>query len=107
MKKIVIIYMVLMATGLSLKLGAQPLPAAYVKTSVMSGLQFPTDFDWTSDGRYFITQKGGNASGFCADAKILVYDAAGTFLNTFYDLTDSVNCDFERGLLGIAVDPGF
>jgi glucose/arabinose dehydrogenase len=86
---------------------SQALPAAYTQTTIVSGLAYPVDFDWTSDGRYFITQKGGTASGSCANAKILVYDAAGTFLSTFVDLTDSVNCDGERGLLGIAIDPNF
>lgn len=89
------------------KLAAQALPAAYTQTTIVSGLQYPTDFDWSSDGRYFVNQKGGNATGSCANGKILVYSSSGTLLSTFYDLTDSVNCDFERGLLGIALDPNF
>jgi glucose/arabinose dehydrogenase len=36
-----------------------------------------------------------------------MYTSTGTLIGTFYDLTDSVNCDFERGLLGVAVDPNF
>jgi glucose/arabinose dehydrogenase len=86
---------------------AQPLPAAYVQTTIVSGLQYPTAFDWTPDGRYIVTLKGGNSSGSCANGKILTYSSTGTLLATFYDLTDSVNCDFERGLLGVAVDPDF
>jgi glucose/arabinose dehydrogenase len=84
-----------------------PLPSNYSNTTVVSGLAYPADFDVSNDGRYFITLKGGNTSGACANGKIFVYSAAGTLIGTFYDLTDSVNCDFERGLLGIALDPDF
>jgi glucose/arabinose dehydrogenase len=86
---------------------AQTLPSTYVKTDVVTGLQYPVDFDWTPDGRYFITQKGGVTTGSCANAKIQVYSSTGTFLATFVDLTDSIICGGERGLLGIAIDPNF
>ncbi|MFL5766202.1 MAG: PQQ-dependent sugar dehydrogenase [Bacteroidia bacterium] len=105
MKKILPVFSLLFIAALSAH--SQALPAAYTQTTVVSGLAYPVDFDWTADGRYFVTQKGGTASGSCANAKILVYDAAGASLGTFVDLTDSVNCDGERGLLGIAVDPNF
>ncbi len=107
MKKSLLLIAVLLFTSASLKLNAQALPSTYVQTTIVSGLQYPTDFDWTPDGRYFINQKGGNTAGSCANGKILCYSSAGVLLGTFYDLTDSVNCDFERGLLGIAVDPDF
>lgn len=86
---------------------SQTLPATYTQTTVVSGLQYPVDFDWAPDGRYFVTQKGGTTTGSCANAKILVYSSTGTFLATFCDLTDSINCDGERGLLGMAIDPNF
>lgn len=80
--------------------------AQFTTTPIISGLQYPVAFDWMPNGNYLITLKGG--SGFPAtNAKIQVYSSAGVFLNTFYDLTDSVNADFERGLLGICVDPNF
>ncbi len=107
MKKILLAFAVLFTITASLKLHAQALPAMYTQTNIVTGLQYPTDWDWTADGRYFINQKGGNAAGSCANGKILVYSSAGVLLSTFYDLTDSVNCDFERGLLGIAIDPDF
>ena len=101
--------LLLAMAGLSLftAVSAQPLPAAYTQTNVVTGLTYPVDFDWAPDGRYFVTQKGGTSAGSCANAKVLVYNAAGTSLGTFCNLTDSVNCDGERGLLGIAVDPDF
>ncbi len=86
---------------------SQTIPTGFVKTNVITGLQYPVHFDVSADQRYFITQKGGNASGSCANGKILVYSNSGALLSTFYDLTDSVQCDFERGLLGLALDPVF
>jgi len=88
-------------------LNSQTIPTGFVKTNVITGLQYPVHFDVSADQRYFITQKGGNSSGSCANGKILVYSNSGALLSTFYDLTDSVQCDFERGLLGLALDPGF
>jgi glucose/arabinose dehydrogenase len=88
-------------------MNAQTIPAGFVKTNIVTGLEYPVAFAVTPDGKYYITQKGGNMAGSCANGKILVYSAAGALVSTFYDLTDSVQCDFERGLLGIAIDPNF
>ncbi|MGZ4117329.1 MAG: PQQ-dependent sugar dehydrogenase, partial [Bacteroidia bacterium] len=107
MKKIILIFSILLISAFTFKVKAQTLPAGYVKTTMVTGLNYPVAFDFAPDGRYFITQKGGNMAGSCANAKILVYSAAGALLSTFIDMTDSVNCDFERGLLGICLDPNF
>lgn len=79
---------------------------SYTSTTIVSGLSNPVAFDVASDGRFFITQKGG-VSGMATDAFIKVYSSTGTFLANFYDLSDSCNSDFERGLLGIELDPDF
>lgn len=79
----------------------------YTSTTIVTGLQYPVAFDVSSDGRFFSTQKGGNSAGSCAAGFIRVHSSTGTSLGTFYDLTDSVQCDFERGLLGIELDPNF
>ncbi len=105
MKKLLLLLAVILITSASLK--AQAMPVGYVRDTVVRGLQYPVDFDWTPDGRYFITQKGGNTAGSCAAGTILVYSSTGTLLSTFYDLTSVVDCDFERGVLGIAVDPDY
>ena len=107
MKKIILILSILFFSVVTFKTTAQTLPAGYVKTTMVTGLAYPVAFDFTPDGRYLITLKGGNAAGACANGKIMTYSSAGTLLSTFYDLTDSVNCDFERGLLGICIDPNF
>jgi len=79
---------------------------AYIQTTVVSGLSNPVAFDIAPDGRFFCTQKGG-VSGMAVDAIIKVYSSTGTFISNFYNLTDSCNSDFERGLLGIELDPDF
>jgi glucose/arabinose dehydrogenase len=104
MKKILLSFVLLM--NFVRIVNAQTLPAAYTQTTIVSALQYPVDFDWAPDGRYFITLKGG-ANTACVGAKIVVYNAAGTLLSTFVDLTDSTICGGERGVLGIAVDPNF
>ncbi|MCD6065934.1 MAG: hypothetical protein K0S33_760 [Bacteroidetes bacterium] len=81
--------------------------AQYTSTTLVTGLNYPVAFAVAPDGRFFITQKGGNAAGSCANGFIRVFSSTGTSLGTFYDLTDSVQCDFERGLLGIELDPNF
>lgn len=103
MKKIVLTLSCLMLAFLA---DAQTLPAAYTQTNVVTSIRYPADFDWTPDGRYLVTQKGDNSFP-AANAFIKIYSSTGTALGNYYDLTDSVDSDFERGLLGIAVDPNF
>lgn len=80
----------------------------YTTTNICTGLQYPVAFDFSGDGRIFLTQKGdGSIPAAAGSAIIKTYTTTGTLLATFYDLSDSVNSDFERGLLGITVDPDF
>lgn len=82
--------------------------AQYDTTTIISGLLYPVAFDIAPDGRFFCTQKGDNQTPASpGTATIRVYSSTGTFLSTFYDLSDSVNADFERGLLGITMDPAY
>jgi glucose/arabinose dehydrogenase len=85
---------------------AQTLPSTYVQSSIVTGLIYPSDFDWLPDGRYIVTQKGGNTNP-ASNATIKLFQANGTAIGTFYDLTDSVDAAGEHGLHGIAVDPDF
>ncbi len=87
-------------------LRAQTLPSTYTKTTIVSGLTYPVAFDWLPDGSYLVTQKGGAAFP-ATNAIIKAYSSTGTFLNNFYDLSSLVDANFERGLLGLAVDPNF
>lgn len=104
MKKLILLSSFFMLSMLALK--AQTLPATYTATNVVTNIRYAADFDWLPDGRYIATQKGDNAYP-AANAFIKIYSSAGVLLGTYYDLTDSVDSDFERGLLGIAVDPNF
>ncbi|HLG04082.1 MAG TPA: PQQ-dependent sugar dehydrogenase, partial [Bacteroidia bacterium] len=74
----------------------------YTTTNVITSLSYPVAFDFLPDGRVVLTQKGN-----AGDAQIKIYTAAYTYIGIFYDLSDSTNDDFERGLLGITVDPNF
>lgn len=81
---------------------------SYTTTQLCTGLDMPVAFDFSGDGRIFLTQKGdGNSPASPGTALIKTYTTAGVFVADFYDLSDSVNSDFERGLLGICVDPDF
>lgn len=89
------------ASGL---LGAQ----TYTQTTMVTGMQYPVAFDFLPDGRIYTTWKGdGNTPASPGTAVINAYAASGSLIGTFYDLSDSVNSDFERGLLGITPDPDF
>lgn len=80
----------------------------YTTTTLVTGMLYPVAFDIAPDGRFFCTQKGDNQTPASPGTAIIrVYDVNGTSLGTFYDLSDSVNADFERGLLGITMDPNF
>jgi glucose/arabinose dehydrogenase len=103
MKKIILfLFTALAFTGIH----AQTLPGTYVQTSIVTGLAYPSDFDWLPDGRYLVTQKGGSVYP-ATNATIKMFQANGTAIGTFYDLTDSVDAAGEHGLHGIAVDPDF
>jgi len=79
---------------------------AFSKSPLITGLAYPVAFTQSSDGRIFLTQKGGFTFP-AVDAQVSVYDANGNFLSEFCDLSDSIDCEFERGMLGITLDPGF
>ncbi len=82
------------------------LQAQYTQTTIVTGINAPVAFDIAPDGRFFVTSKGAYAYP-TTDATIRVWSSTGTALGIFYDLTDSVDGDFERGLLGITLDPNF
>jgi glucose/arabinose dehydrogenase len=72
------------------------LPAGFAETRVATGLASPTAMAVAPDGRIFVAQQGG--------ALRVVKNGA---LLTQPFLTVSVNSSGERGLLGVAFDPGF
>lgn len=72
--------------------------AQFQTTQVITGLQYPVAFTFTPSNQIFLTLKTG---------QIMKYDANYALIGTFYDLGDSTYNDFERGLLGIEVDPDY
>jgi glucose/arabinose dehydrogenase len=75
------------------------LPTGFQETTVFSGLTNPTNFRFASDGRVFVAQKNG---------MIKVFDnLTDTTPTTFADLRTEVDDYWDRGLLGLALDPNF
>ena len=91
-------------TLLAPSLGFQParaadLPLGFQETTVLSGLSNPTAVQFASDGRIFVAEKRG---------VIKVFDGLGdTTAVTFADLRTEVYNFWDRGLLGLALHPGF
>jgi glucose/arabinose dehydrogenase len=78
---------------------AGTLPANFQESTVFSGLSTPTVLRFASDGRVFVAEKGG---------MIKVFDnLSDTTPTVFADLNLSVYNFWDRGLLGIALDPNF
>jgi glucose/arabinose dehydrogenase len=76
--------------------GAQPTVAGFTDALIASGLQSPTAMEFAPDGRLFVLEQPG---------RVRVVKN-GVLLSTPF-ATLSVDSSGERGLLGIAFDPGF
>ncbi|HET9324479.1 MAG TPA: PKD domain-containing protein [Gaiellaceae bacterium] len=79
--------------------GVGALPADFQETTVFTGLTKPTAFEFASDGRVFVAEKSG---------RIKVFDSlSDSSPDLFADLSATVHDFWDRGLLGLALDPGF
>jgi glucose/arabinose dehydrogenase len=75
------------------------LPEGFQDSVAIEGLEEPTTFRFAGDGRVFVAEKAG---------RVLVYDDLGDDEPTlFADLRTKVYDAFDRGLLGMALDPEF
>lgn len=74
------------------------LPSNFQAVPVVSGLNFPTDFDFLPDGRILAAEKSGIVR-IAVDGSVLA--------TPFIDLRAQVNDYWDRGLLSVAVDPNF
>ena len=79
--------------------GAATLPTGFQDNTVFSGLDHPTAVRFAADGRVFVAQKNGIVKVFSS-----VSATTGT---TFADLRSQVDDYWDRGLLGLALDPQF
>jgi glucose/arabinose dehydrogenase len=77
-------------------LSAATLPTGFTETQVASGLSNPTAMAFAPDGRLFVTQQAG---------ALRVIKNGALLAAPFVTLTTDPNG--ERGLLGLAFDPGF
>ena len=78
---------------------ASTVPSGFADTVAISGLTQPTDVAFAADGRVFVAEKSG---------LIKVFDSlSDTTPTTFADLRTQVHNFWDRGLLGIALDPQF
>ncbi|ROP35511.1 PQQ-dependent sugar dehydrogenase [Saccharothrix texasensis] len=74
-------------------------PAGFTDTLAIGGLTAPTAVSFAPDGRVFIAEKSG---------LIKVFDSlADTTATVFADLRPQTQDFWDRGLLGLAVDPQF
>ncbi|MBE9010436.1 DUF4347 domain-containing protein [Pseudanabaenaceae cyanobacterium LEGE 13415] len=74
-------------------------PGNFAREAVITGLSQPTAFDWTPGGEYlFVAQKNGVVR--VARNGVLQQTPA-------VDISAQVNSPRDRGLLGLAVHPGF
>jgi glucose/arabinose dehydrogenase len=75
------------------------LPTGFQESVVFSGLSNPTALRFSPDGRIFVAEKNGRIKVFD--------DLADTTPTLFADLSTNVYNFWDRGLLGLALDPAF
>ena len=75
----------------------QPNGTGFTRETLISGLDNPIAFTYADDGRIFVTEKAGRV-------KII---ENGQVVSTFIDINEEVNSYWDRGLMGIALDPDF
>src|SRR5262245_34764064 len=75
------------------------LPDRFQQTAVITGLLNPTAVRFAANGQVFVAEKSG---------MVYVYDGIGDNTPTIVaDLRTDVHNFWDRGLLGLAVDPQF
>jgi glucose/arabinose dehydrogenase len=89
----------LVAAALAPGASASTLPSGFQDGAVISGLNTPTSVRFSPDGRVFVAEKSG---------LIKVYSSlSDPTPTTFADLRTQVYDYWDRGLLGLALDPDF
>ena len=78
---------------------AATLPPGFTETITLSGLTQPTNIEFSPDGRVFVAEKSGLIKVFDS-----ISDPSPTL---FADLSTNTYNLWDRGMLGLALDPGF
>lgn len=73
------------------------MPAGFLESIVWSGLTNPTAIRFAADGRVFVAEKRGTIKVFS--------DLSDQTPTIFSDLLPNVQNFWDRGLLGLALDP--
>ena len=79
--------------------GAVTVPSGFSEKTVFTGLSQPTAVRFASDGRVFVAEKSGLIKEF--------EGLTDTTPRVYADLRTNVHDYWDRGLLGIALDPNF
>ena len=91
---------ILVATLTPLKVNAAAaLPSGFQETVVPSGLTHPTTVQFSKDGRVFVAEKSGLIKVF--------ENLSDTTPTTFADLRTKVHNFWDRGMLGMVLDPNY
>ena len=90
--------LLLVGSGQASTAGAA-LPPGFQESVVFGGLDHPTALRFSPDGRVFVAEKNGRIKVFD--------DLADTTPTLFADLSTNVYNFWDRGLLGLALDPAF
>ena len=77
---------------------AMAAPPGFQPQTVVSGLNLPTSFAFTPDGRIFIAEKNG---------VVRVFKNGALLPTPLIDISAKVNNYWDRGLIGMALDPNF
>ena len=93
-----VVALLMLLAGMSTVAAASVIPP-FQESVVFSGLTHPTVVRFSPDGRVFVAQK---------DGRILVFDSlTDTTPTVFADLRANVHDFWDRGMLGMALDPNF
>ena len=82
----------------ALRVAARPRHRAFQPQTVVSGLNLPTSFAFAPDGRIFIAEKNGD---------VRVFKNGALLPTPLIDISANVNNYWDRGLIGMALDPNF
>src|SRR5689334_10777084 len=78
---------------------ASALPSGFQEDTPLTGLDFPTQVRFAPDGSVFVAEKSGIVKEFSS--------LTDTTPTTVVDLRSDVFNAWDRGLLGLALDPSF
>ena len=89
----------LVRPGAQEEVSAAPAPPGFTADALATGLNMPTQMAFSPDGKVYVAEKSGRIRVFP--------DSSLSRSTVFKDLSTNVFNNWDRGMLGIAVDPRF